>query len=268
LIVQLKNIVFVLLSVCFLFVARVSAQTDSVSENYYPFFQENIKQLAGNYFFSVESHYSGRYKTEPVNNFAEKYQTLQPAVFPESMENSARYFQLLNSLSETEQKNLVRLFAFYEKDFELALKKEQLPVELKYLAPALSGLNEKAIKETKSGVWQLTHFQAVLHGGEISRLIDDRLNIIRSTQLAARELKHNTETFKSTEQAVIAFICGTTKLKNILAEIGENAGVNEILAHLPVNISDVLAAFQAMHVFLTVNTFHPEIELSGTKTYN
>ena len=49
-------------------------------------------------------------------------------------------------------------------------------------------------------------------------------------------------------------------MKNSLARRGANSSLAEILKYLPVSVTETLAAFQAITVFLRVNTFVPEGE--------
>ncbi len=263
--VFLRNIAFVIVALFVAFPIFIFAQTDSVPENYFLFFQKNIEELSENHFSPVEINSEGKFKTEKTNDFSEKYTALNPVVFPGLLEKSAANFQFFNSLSENEKRNLIRSFSFYEKEMERILKKENLPTELKFLAPALSAMNEKAVSTDRAGVWQITHFQTVLNGGEINRLVDERFNVLLSSRFAAIQLKQNLQNFKSTELAVIALFCGNTKLKNILAETGGNADLNLILSQLPEKVSEEIAAFQAMKVFLTVNKFIPVEDPFKTK---
>lgn len=243
------------------FTGIIYAQTNSIPENYFSEFQQNVNELAGINCFSDSEFYRGKFKFSTVNNFSEEYKSLNFGLFPDVLQKSAEYFQYFNSLSDENKKNLVRLFSFYEKDFDRILKKEKLSAELKYLAPALSAMNSKAVSsDQKTGVWQLTHFQSVLNGGEVNQLVDERLNVYCSTQIAAHQIKQNVTIFGNTELAVIAFICGNTKVKNAVFEAGEKATFLEILNVLPKEVSDNIAAFQAIAVFLNTNLFESSKE--------
>ena len=159
-------------------------------------------------------------------------------------------------------------FRFMRKDFEAELKKAGLPVELKYLPPAMSALNSNAVgNEKRAGVWQLLHFQAFLNDGEVNRLVDERLDVLLSTKLAIRQLKQNLKIYKNTELAILAFLAGNTAVKNAIYFAGENAEVDEILHHLPENFADQIAAFQAMAVFLSANRFVPETSAFQKKNF-
>lgn len=260
---NIKNIVLVLLAV--IYTGTTNAQSDTLPENYFTTFQKNINQLPD---FTDSEFYPGKYRIEPTDDFPEKYKSLHSSVFPKTLEKSEEYFHFFDSFSGEEKKSLVGLFSFYEKGIENELQKAGLPVELKYLAPAISAFNPASVgKEKRAGVWQLTHFQAVLNGGEINRLVDERLDVLQSTRLAARQLKQNLEMYNNAELAVLAFLSGNTAVKNALVFAGENRELSAILQQLPETVSNHVAAFQAMAVFLNVNRFIPEINSFQQKRF-
>ncbi len=237
------------------FVLRAKAQPDTIPENYPTAFQQNIKQIS----LDGTRFYDGKFRLGTENNFQEGYRSLKLEVSPEIFSKSEEYFHFFSSLPEDKKKGLVRLFSFYERTFEATLKKEGLPVGLKYLAPALSALNTNAVGGgKKAGIWQLTHFQALLNGGKVDRLVDERLDVFASTHLAALQLKQNMEMYHDAELAIVAFLAGNTAVRNAICQTGENVSIGEVLALLDGNVSDCLAAFQAMAVFLNINRCVPE----------
>ncbi len=248
------------------FIPRSKAQPDTISKDYFTVFQQNIDELSGSWFFSDSTFYRGKFKFEKVYDFSGKYESLKFSVFQDVLKNSGEYFRQLNSLSEREKKDLIRLFSFYEKDFEAALKKDGIPVELKYMAPAVSALNSKAVgTEKRAGVWQLTHFQAFLNGGEVTRLVDDRMNIQRETKLATLQLKRNFEIYDDWELAVMAFLSGNTLVKNAMYFTGGETNISAILNQLPEVVSDQIEAFQALSVFFAANRFILTPDFSHSK---
>ncbi|MCG6189409.1 LysM peptidoglycan-binding domain-containing protein [Maribellus maritimus] len=256
---NIKNIVLILLAVSLVCTSRINAQSDTIPGNYFSVFTENINQISGLIFFSQKELYPGKFTFENTTDFSEVYKSLHFPVFPEAIDKSEEYFSFLNSLAEDQKKNLVQLFSFYEKDFETEFKKAGLPVELKYLAPAISVLNVHSTGEGKrAGIWHLSHFQALLNGGEVTRLVDERLDVIRSTRLAARDLKQNLEIYNNTELAVLAFISGNTAVKNAIHFAGESSGTAAVLSHLSGKVAEQIAAFQAMAAFLNTSRFFPE----------
>lgn len=222
-------------------------------------FQNNLRELGSLYFFSDSTLYPGRYRFKKSIHFQTEFGKLELPFFSEPVEKAPGWFYFLEALNSAEKQNLVRYFSFYENEIEQELKKHQLPVELKYLAPALLAMNPLAENQQgKAGFWQLSHFQAVLNGAQITKLTDERLNPVLSTRFAVRVLKQNFEIFESPELAVAGFLGGNTKVKNAIHRAGEGAAFSEVLRYLPNSLSEQIAAFQAMSVFLSANRYIPE----------
>ena len=258
---------FVVLVLPLLLPERGRAQTDSVPELPFAGFQKNIQALSGLYCFSDPAFYPGKFRLNTPQNVVAGFEKMNLGLFPVITQQTIDFYEGLNQLPETDKKNFVRLFSFYEKNFEAELKKARLPEGLKYLAPALSAMNPLAVgPDGKAGVWQLTHFQAVLNGGEINRLVDQRFNLLQSTRLAAKQLQQNFDIFQSPELAVAAYLCGNTKVKNAVSLAGSNSDVKTILTFLPDEFQKTVAAFQAVAVFLFNNRFEPAVNLLSVKT--
>lgn len=233
-----------------------NAQNDSITDYFQKQFLINVNALNQLYCFSDSEFYPGKFRFGKIENFKESYQKLNSPLFSETSELAANYFNFLNGLNTLQKQNFIRYFSFYEKDFETALKKAGLPIELKYLAPALSGLNRFANGfNQRAGIWQLTHFQAVLNGLTVSKMVDERLNEHLSTQAFTKVIKQNVPVFESNELAVLGYLFGNTKVKNAIAFAGENASTNKVLEYLPATANHYIAMFQATAVFLSVNRF-------------
>jgi membrane-bound lytic murein transglycosylase D len=249
-------IIFLLVTPFLLF-----AQPDSIVQLHQSKFARNMLELGDLYCFSDPTFQPGKVKFATVQNVAEKYRELNLGLFPEISDKTAGYYQFLNSLPIVQKENLVRMFSFYEKQLDAGFKKAGLPVELKYIVPAISGLNQNYIGENgTAGIWQLTHFQAVLNGLEVNQLVDERFNPKLSNLAFTVVMKQNFATFKTPELAVLGYLYGNTKLKNAISFEGENTSLNEIMKYLPESANLFIAAFQATAVFLEVNQFKSEAD--------
>lgn len=239
----------------------LAAQNDSIITDYKSRFAENLLELGELYCFSDPTFHPGKVKFATVQNVTQKYRELNLGLFPEISTRTAGYYQFLNSLPVLQKENLVRMFSMYEKQLDAGFKKAGLPVELKYIAPAISGLNQNYIGENgTAGIWQLTHFQAVLNGLQVSQLVDERFNPELSTRAFTAVMKQNFATFKTPELAVLGYLYGNTKVKNAISIVGENASLIEILKYLPESAYLFIAAFQATTVFLEVNRFKSDAD--------
>jgi membrane-bound lytic murein transglycosylase D len=239
----------------------LSAQTDSIVQQHQSKFARNILELGDLYCFTDPNFQPGKVRFVTIQNVSEKYGELSLGLFPEISDKTVGYYQFLNSLPPHQKENLVRLFSFYEKQFDANFKKAGLPVELKYIAPAISALNQNAIGDNgTAGIWQLSHFQAVLNGLEVDRMVDERFSPELSTRAFAAVMKQNFATFQTPELAVLGFLYGNTKVKNAISFSGESASLNEVLKYLPESANLFIAAFQATAVFLEVNQFKSDAD--------
>jgi len=138
------------------------------------------------------------------------------------VENKATYFGVYNLNRKEFEKALQRLlkdrkflqYAFYrmsryEKLIVPILKKYGLPEELKYLPIVESMYNPFAVsKSGAAGIWQLMPFTAKRYGLRISEKIDERFDIIKSTEASARYLRDLFKEFKNLELVLAAYNCG------------------------------------------------------------
>ena len=249
-------IIFLLVTPFLLF-----AQPDSIVQLHQSKFARNMLELGDLYCFTDPAFQPGKVKFATVQNVAQKYRELNLELFPEISDKTAGYYHFLNSLPVVQKENLIRMFSLYEKQLDAGCKKAGLPVELKYIAPSISGLNQNYIGENgTTGIWQLTHFQAVLNGLEVNQLVDERFNPQLSTLAFTAVMKQNFATFKTPELAILGYLYGNAKVKNAISFAGENAAITEILKYLPESANLFIAAFQATAVFLEMNHFIPDVE--------
>ena len=202
----------------------------------------------------------------PVLNFEKSLKSIELSIFKNPVEISEDFFLYLNDLTNEEKEKLVRNFSTTDNYFSEALARVGLPTELKYMAPAVSSMNRNAVgNDGRAGLWQLTHFQGILNGLTINRLIDERLNERISIQAYIREINQNREIFGSIELAVLAQWYGRTKVQNVLAFAKDQNSADKLLRYFPQNVYEKIAAFQAMALFLNQNWI---IELRGDLSKN
>lgn len=175
-------------------------------------------------------------------------------------------FSTLNNLPAPDKAIFIKNFYFYRPGIVSELAKAGLSEELQYLPATLSAFNIEAKSPFKrAGAWQLTHFQGVLNGLQINKLIDERLNVSKATHAAVQELKKNEALFDHPKKAMLAFVFGKTQIKNLCRRAGgDKCSVNELLEVAPKEMTDFMAAYQATAAFLSQNKFIPEQELPKT----
>ena len=100
---------------------------------------------------------------------------------------------------------------------EKVLKEKSLPDDLKYIAIAESALKPHATSNKGAvGYWQFIESTGIKYGMEISNDIDERRNLVSSTQAAANYLKDLYALFGSWTLAAAAYNMGEEGLKTEL----------------------------------------------------
>lgn len=231
-------------------------------ENAYEFrYLKNLESLNDMYCWSEKDFFPGKFHFDEKVDFREAYEKLNSSIFPKATLKSEEFYSFLNQLSVNDKQNLVRYFTFYENYFESVFEATGLPKDLIYLAPAFSAMNTNfSGPDRKAGIWQLTHFQGVLNGLQITRLVDERLNEHLSTLCFSLVIQQNKKQFGSTELAVLAQIFGNTKIRNAIDLAGNKKSFESILPFLPDSVTDYVAAYQATAVFFNANKFKPNRE--------
>lgn len=106
-------------------------------------------------------------------------------------------------------KNAPRVFAIIEP----ILKANGIPEDFKYLAVIESNLNPLAVSPAGAvGVWQFMKGTAQEYGLEVNTEIDERYNIEKSTEAAAKYLQKAYEKFGSWTMAAASYNAGSSML--------------------------------------------------------
>ncbi len=89
------------------------------------------------------------------------------------------------------------------------LRKYNLPEEFKYLPVVESMYNPFAVSRSgAAGIWQLMPYTAKRYGLKINSYIDERFDILKSTEAASKYLKDLYKEFRDWEKVLAAYNCG------------------------------------------------------------
>ncbi|WP_241761494.1 lytic transglycosylase domain-containing protein [Sulfurimonas gotlandica] len=103
------------------------------------------------------------------------------------------------------------------------LAKHGVPPEFLYLAMAESNFSTKAYsKKRASGLWQFMPGTAKLYGLKIDEYVDERRDLIKSTEAAAKYLSSLHKRFGKWYLAAIAYNCGGGRLNHAIKKAGSN----------------------------------------------
>ncbi len=136
----------------------------------------------------------------PVENF-----DVRERLERELIINSYRHSHTILNL-----KNSARYFPVMEK----ILKENGLPDDFKYLAVAESDLRNATSPAGAKGIWQFMEGTAGDYGLEVSKEVDERLHLEKSTRAACQYLKRYKERFGTWSLVAAAYNMGPSGLKN------------------------------------------------------
>jgi hypothetical protein len=149
---------------------------------------------------NAESDYWFAGERIPVENF-----DVRERLERELIVNSYRHSTTILNL-----KNSARYFPVIEK----ILKENGVPEDFKYIAVAESDLRNATSPVGAKGIWQFMEGTAGDYGLEVSREVDERLHLEKSTRAACEYLKKYKERFGSWALVAAAYNMGAGGLRN------------------------------------------------------
>ncbi len=153
---------------------------------------------------------------------------------------------------------------YYFPYFEEALDRYGLPLELKYLPIIESALNPRAISRAKAvGLWQFILPTARLYGLKVTSFIDERMDVLKSSDAADRYLRDLYNVFQDWHLALAAYNCGPGNVNKAIKRSGKTS-YWEIYRYLPRETRGYVPAFIG-----AAYTFHyyKELNIVPHKTY-
>lgn len=161
---------------------------------------------------------------------------------------------------------ILRRTSFYFPVFEKALKRHGIPEELKYLPIVESALRPNAKSFANAvGLWQFIPSTGRSFGLRQDWLIDERMDIYKSTEAACRYLKGMNTYFKDWQLTLAAYNCGpgrviqaVKKAKKEAKEKGQTFKKDfwKIYRHLPKETRGYVPAFIAASYTLHYYKLH------------
>ncbi|MDE6634803.1 MAG: lytic transglycosylase domain-containing protein, partial [Bacteroidaceae bacterium] len=146
---------------------------------------------------------------------------------------------------------------FYFPLFEEALESYQLPLELKYLPVIESALNPGATSRVgAAGLWQFMPATGKQYGLEITSLIDERRDPIKSSYAAARYLKDLYDIFGDWTLAIASYNCGPQNVSKAIKRAGGAKDYWTIYPYLPAETRGYVPAFIAANYIMNYYCEH------------
>jgi len=153
---------------------------------------------------------------------------------------------------------------YYFPFFEEALDRYGLPLELKYLPVIESALNPRAYSRARAvGLWQFILPTAKLYKLNVTSFIDERMDVIKASDAAARYLRDLYIVFQDWHLAIAAYNCGPGNINRAIKRSGKTTYWG-MYNYLPRETRGYVPAFIA-----AAYTFHyyKELNITPRKTY-
>ena len=151
----------------------------------------------------------------------------------------------------TSLERLMGLSHFYFPMFEEALDKEDIPLEVKYLAIVESALKPRARSRVgATGLWQFMFGTGKEYGLNVSSYVDERRDPIKSTEAAAKYLAKLYKIFGDWDLALASYNSGPGNVSKAIRRSGGYTNYWNIRPNLPRETAGYLPAFLAtMYIF-------------------
>lgn len=173
---------------------------------------------------------------------------------PFNVEYNPSLESVIKSYLKRRRKHLERLMAlseFYFPLFEQELDRENIPLEIKYLAIVESALKPRAKSRVgATGLWQFMFGTGKMFGLEVSSYVDERMDPIMSTEAACKYLASLYRVFGDWDLALASYNSGPGNVTKAIRRSGGSKNYWNIRHNLPRETAGYLPAFLAtMYIF-------------------
>lgn len=156
------------------------------------------------------------------------------------LKNRKRGFERLMGLSQ-----------FYFPVFEEHLAKNNIPLEIKYLAIVESALNPKAVSRMgATGLWQFMYHTGKQYGLKIDSYVDERSDPFRASEAASQYMTNMYKMFGDWDLVLASYNSGPGNVAKAIRRSGGKQNFWNIKKFLPKETQGYLPAFLAtMYIF-------------------
>jgi membrane-bound lytic murein transglycosylase D len=150
---------------------------------------------------------------------------------------------MLRSRRDTE-KMIGRSTAYFP-IFDQLLKEYELPSDLKFITCLETELNNKTVSSSGAkGIWQLMPDVKEEFGLRIDKILDERLDLVRGTEAALKDLKRLFKAYGSWEMALAGYNCGVGRLGQAIKK-AKSTNFDDVKQYLPQQTQDYVPKFIA-----------------------
>ena len=154
------------------------------------------------------------------------------------------YIILYSERMPSKMGRVLGLSSYYFPIFEDILLRYGLPQELKYMAIIESMLNPVATSRAGArGIWQFMYQTGVGYGLEINSFVDERLDVEKAVEAAARYLRDAYRTFGDWALAISSYNCGAGNVSKAIRRADGRRDFWSIYEYLPRETRGYVPAF-------------------------
>ncbi len=141
---------------------------------------------------------------------------------------------------------LMGISEYYFPMFEEAFAKQNIPLEIKYLAIVESALNPKAVSRVgATGLWQFMYQTGKQYNLKIDSYIDERSDPLKSTEAAAQYMSNMYNIFGDWELVLASYNSGPGNVAKAIRRSGGKQNYWSIRKNLPKETQGYVPAFLA-----------------------
>ena len=179
---------------------------------------------------------------------------IMDAKSPFNIEYNSGLENIIKSFLKNRKKSFGRLMAiseYYFPMFEEALDKQNVPLEIKYLAVVESALNPKAVsKMGATGLWQFMYHTGKQYNLKIDSYVDERSDPLKSSEAAAQYMNKMYAIFGDWDLVLASYNSGPGNVAKAIRRSGGQQNYWNIRKNLPKETQGYLPAFLAtMYIY-------------------
>jgi len=173
---------------------------------------------------------------------------------PFNIEYNQGLENIIKSFLKNRKKSFERLMAlseYYFPMFEEALAKQNVPLEIKYLAVVESALNPKAVSRVgATGLWQFMYQTGKLYNLKIDSYIDERSDPLKASAAAAQYMTNMYAVFGDWDLVLASYNSGPGNVTKAIRRSGGQQNYWNIRKNLPKETQAYVPAFLAtMYIY-------------------